>query len=607
LKGAANRGMRGPLERTLGARGQMMAALLLFGWAVMACAATGVGQQAAPAIPVRSVGGAASPAPGAAAGARPVSQRGRVAAQEYFLRGAKDFEHNHLAAAEREFKKAASLDPANARYAASAEIARQYQVSQLVARASQERAHQQSDAANAALAEAKRMDPANAPIALEPRPGRQSFHLRLGTGALIQQVTRSFGIEADTTNLGERPQIPFDVTDVDFAEAEHLLALVTDSFFVPVDTKHVLAASDTPEHRKKYARELAETLDCPGMSDKELADLETAGRMIFDKGEPVVRDSREHIVMRGTANEIEAMNEACSEFSEGHSEVQVDVQIYEVDRNHENDSGVELPNTATLFNVRSEIDSIIANNESLVEEIISEGLASAGDYSEILAILLASGELSGTVFNSPFVLFGGGLTETGAAWNSTTANMLLNSTDVKSLNQIQMRLLDQQEGKFVSGEKYPIITSTYTGETATSSSTTSSTSIPEVQYTDLGLALKVKPQVESRNDILLSFDLEITSLEGSSVDDDPIINDRKYTSMLTVKPGQSALIASVMSKQDSLQITGIPGLSDIPGFSSATNRDDTVTDAELVVLITPRIVRYAHRDLAGRRMMLSLR
>jgi type II secretory pathway component GspD/PulD (secretin) len=201
-----------------------------------------------------------------------------------------------------------------------------------------------------------------------------------------------------------------------------------------------------------------------------------------------------------------------------------------------------------VFNVRSEINSIIANNSTLVQEIISSGLASAGDYAEILAALLASGELSGTVFNNPFVLFGGGLTETGVEWNSTIANMLLNSSDVRSLNRIQLRVLDHEEATFRSGQRYPILTASYTGLGGSSSSSSATATIPEVQYQDLGLTLKVKPSIENQEQVALSFDLKVASLAGSSINDVPVLANRQYSGDIVVHFGNSALITSAISR-----------------------------------------------------------
>jgi type II secretory pathway component GspD/PulD (secretin) len=255
-----------------------------------------------------------------------------------------------------------------------------------------------------------------------------------------------------------------------------------------------------------------------------------------------------------------------------------------------------LPSSTTVFNVPSELNNILTNNASLIKQLLASDPALAGNYAAILAALIASGAVTGTVFNSPFAVFGGGLTETGLDFNGVSANMLLNSSEVRQLDQMQLRVLDQEESTIRSGERYPIMTSSYSSLTGSSSS--SSTTIPQIQYQDLGLTLKVKPHFEGEKQVSLNLDLKVASLAGSTINNIPVLNNREYSGIVSLRLGDSALVVSAISKQDSHEITGVPGLSDIPGFQNATNRQDTTDSMELAIVITPHLVRLAHRGRA---------
>jgi type II secretory pathway component GspD/PulD (secretin) len=441
------------------------------------------------------------------------------------------------------------------------------------------------------------------PIALASDNIRRSFHLRGDEQSLIRQVLSAYGIQV-TMDPSVRSQIvPFDVDDVDFTEASGMVKLATNTFFVPLDSNRVLVAADTKANRTQYEMQVMETFSFPGLNANELNDMQSIARTVFEAERSVVEPGKGKMTVRSPSAQAEAMKQAYAELLAGRSEIQLDVGVYEVDKTRSPNVGVVLPNSATLFNAKSEINSIIANNSTLVDEIISSGLASAGDYTAILAILLASGELSGTVFNSSFVLFGGGWTETGAEWNTTSANMLLNSSDVRSLNQMQLRVLDHEEATFRSGERYPVMTSSYTVLGSKSSSTATT---PQIQYEDLGLTLKVKPHIEGDNEVRLDLNLKVESLAGSTINDIPVLGNRQYTSVVSLRLGESALVASVMSKEDSVAITGIPGLSEIPGLHNAGDRQDTTDSLELVILVTPHIVRLTHRETAGAMLLLPL-
>ena len=189
----------------------------------------------------------------------------------------------------------------------------------------------------------------------------------------------------------------------------------------------------------------------------------------------------------------------------------------------------------------------------------------------------------------------------GLDLSGLSINMLLNSSDVRSLNQLQLRVLDQEEATIRSGERYPIMTSSFSGLSGSSSS---NGTIPQFQYQDLGLTLKVTPHVESSNEVSLSLDMTISSLAGASLNNIPILANRQYSGVVSLRLGDTAILVSDLSKQESLDITGVPGLSDLPGFSGATNRQDTKDIMELAIEITPHLVRLAHQETEGSMLLL---
>jgi general secretion pathway protein D len=554
------------------------------------------------------------------------SSRGdRRRAERDFLEGARAFEQNRLVAAEHEFLYAQELDPGNQRYAQSAEIARQFMVAQLVDRGAEAGQGEKQPDARAALREAARLDPqnpvvtqyfspratgsldtnltirrevdGNAPVTLAPEKGFRDFHIRINERELIRQVLGAYAIRASVDQSVGSRIVPFDAAGVSFADAFRLVELATHSFVVALDAHDALVLADTRENRRNYEPQVGETVSFPGFTNPELTDMEGIARNALGIEHAVIHPDQGTITLRAPESELDALNEVYAELMEARSEVLLKVHVFEVDHSQEINAGVTLPNSATLFNVRSEVNRILADNASLVQEIISSGEAAAGNWQQIIAILVASGALSGTVFNGPFAVFGGGLTETGLEWNTTAANMLLSSSDVKSLNQVQLRATDQEEATFRVGERYPIMTAAYSISSGIGNSSAQTT--PQVQYTDLGLTLKAKPFVEGSGKLILHIDLQLDSLAGFSLNDVPVLTNRQYSGVVSVGAGNSALLVSAISRQDSLELTGVPGLSDIPGFGDATNRDHSEDSTELVILITPHIVRAAHHEAAG--------
>ena len=217
-----------------------------------------------------------------------------------------------------------------------------------------------------------------------------------------------------------------------------------------------------------------------------------------------------------------------------------------MDKSKARNIGIVLPGSTKLFNVASEVSRILSANADAVKQIIAAGLADAGDYEKIIAILIASGVVNDSAFNSPFIVFGGGLTEMGLNIGNVAANMVLNSSGLRSLKRMQIRLLDQEEGIIRSGSRYPILISS-TSNVGSSSSNAST--IPQFQYQDLGVTLKVTPRINQAKEISHAVDLTVSALTGSSIGDLPIISNRQYKGDVVLQADQSALLVGALAKQ----------------------------------------------------------
>lgn len=615
------------------------------GWllSVALTAAIGVGAQSATtpssatAVPGPIATGEQLPSPPTRDNGAPrvnVTRRHRRVAGKLFLAGVKAIENNDPRIAEKRFLQAHSVDPNNQRYPLSAEVARQYVVAQLVQRAEKEKLLGDKDASLAAIEEAMRLDPQNplvtnyfdvpkadtsvsrpalrtlgdkaaGPMVLTPQKGDRAFHLIADERSLIPQVLNTYGVQAviDSSVISRR--IHFDTDEVDFAEAADLLELATGTFLVPLDSLHVFVAVDTKENRNKYERYTTETIYFPGLANTELADMGNIARNAFGAERVSIDPSHGAITVRTPEPDLEVLSEVYAELGGGKSVLQLEVQLYEIDKTKATNVGVILPTSTTIFNVPSEVNSILSNNASLVNQILASDPALAGNYEAILAALIASGALTGTVFNSPFAVFGGGITEMGLDLSGVSVNMLLNSSDARSLDQLELRVLDQEDATIRSGERYPIMTSSFSSVGSGSSS--SASTIPQIQYQDLGLTLKVRPRIKLNNYVSLDLDLEVSSLAGASLNNIPILANRQYTGVVSLHLGDSVLIVSDLSKQESLEITGVPGLGDIPGLNGATNRHDTKDVMELAIMITPHVVRLAHQETMGPMLLLPQR
>jgi general secretion pathway protein D len=551
--------------------------------------------------------------------------------------------------AEKAFAKAAEADPTNHDYAVDLQIARQHRITKLVQDADKARLTGHPEVARADLADALALDPKNeevsqhiedlanlsttplpadsvtatlAPaIELTPKPGNQSFHFKGTLQEVLRRVISAYGLGMVADDSLAAKTIRFDADDVNYAQAANLLNLVTDSFMVPLDPVRVLVAKDTKDNHTKYDRLSVETIRLPGLTATEFSDMGNLARNILGVQQTAVEASAGTLTVRAPVANLMALNQTLADLLDGKSEVMLDVKIYESDDTRTHLIGIQAPQSTTIFNVPTELNGVISGNSSLVQQIISSGLASAGDYAAIAAILIGSGEVSSSILTQPFATFGNGLTLTGLTTNGLNGNLSFTAAHTRVLQRVQMRLEDNAEGTIRNGTRYPITTSSYSSIAASSvsipgitsaglssvlsglgvsaSSLSSAAPIPQVQYQDLGLTLKVTPRIDRNDDVVLKVDLKIQALQGASLNGLPVLTNQSYTADIRLHNGASALVVGDLSRQESLAVSGTPGLTELPGFSSLSSTTKEYDVSNMAILVTPHILRRRHSALTG--------
>ncbi len=585
----------------------------------------------------------------------PPSRHDAKLAEQHYRKGRQYFKKGNLERAEGEYAEASRLYPANATYVEERELTRAKLVDQLVNQASQARRDGNHAAADQALSEAHSIDPANTAvdeqvraeataiepavlpsgdlthvefgaIELKPTPGKQPIHYRGSGQELVRQTFQKYGITATLDSSVPNPVVRVDTEDLDFQHAIQIVSLQTGSFYVPLDPHRVLVAKDTPENREKFERQYVETIYLPGVTTTELQDASNVAKQILAVKEVSTDPANGTMTIRAPDDTLDTVNKVLTDLYEGNSQVLIKLTLYQITQTHQRVVGVQLPSQVTLFNIPAELASLYAQYGSIIQQLIASGLVSANNPLEILAALIASGELSNSPFTQGFVTFGGGLTDfAGEIGSGGTANAALNSTRTHQLDQVQMRVGNLETATFREGTRYPIISSSYSSVgISTAALGTAGTNImqllnqsglgsalatattPNVQYQDLGLTIKATPTIQQTGDISLKLEMQLSALAGSSLNNVPVLNNREFKTVIGVKEGEASVITSNLSRQETKSLTGIPGLNDIPGFP-ATNVSHEMDTSQLVMVIEPRVVRFDHPFGHGQLILLPHR
>ena len=130
-------------------------------------------------------------------------------------------------------------------------------------------------------------------------------------------------------------------------------------------------------------------------------------------------------------------------------------------------------------------------------------------------------------------------------------------------------------------------------------SSAGASSIPLVntqfQYIDVGTNVEITPRVHPNHEVSLKVSVEVSSVtyqQNIGGIQQPIISQRKVIHDIRLKEGESSILGGLITKSDTKQINGWPGLAHIPFLRYFFSEDSRSSeDDEILVVLTPHIVR----------------
>lgn len=162
-------------------------------------------------------------------------------------------------------------------------------------------------------------------------------------------------------------------------------------------------------------------------------------------------------------------------------------------------------------------------------------------------------------------------------------------SDTKILSSPQILVTNNEEAKIHIGDTVPYIVSTTngTGDNAIRSE--------DVRFIDVGLKLDVIPTINDDGMVTMRLRPEISSVVArinSDAGGIPQVNKTEVETSVMVQDGMTIVMAGLRKEDKNHTKSGIPGLMNVPYLGSLfSNTTDTITSTEIVILITPHIVK----------------
>ncbi|HUF79606.1 MAG TPA: secretin N-terminal domain-containing protein [Burkholderiales bacterium] len=263
-----------------------------------------------------------------------------------------------------------------------------------------------------------------------------------------------------------------------------------------------------------------------------------------------VDDKLNLVVMRDTPEAVRMAERLVANQDLSEPEVMLEVEVLEVSTNQLQQLGVQWPSQASIGIIGS---AGIPGTANLAEaKALGSGLYRIGVSDPLLAINLKHQDGRTNVLANP-----------------------------------RIRVKNREKARIHIGDRVPVVTTTATATGFVAEA---------VNYLDVGLKLEVEPIVYLENDVGIKVALEVSNIAreivGRTGSVTYQIGTRNAATTLRLKDGETQVLAGLINDEDRQSADRVPGLGKLPIIGrlfSSTN--DTANRTEIVLLITPRVVR----------------
>jgi general secretion pathway protein D len=310
----------------------------------------------------------------------------------------------------------------------------------------------------------------------------------------------------------------------------------------------LLIYADTEEKRRHYEELVIRTFHLKNADPRKMQEL--VKTLIAPKS-MVVDDRLKMMIVRDNLDVIAATERLVAAYDVADPEVLLEVEILEINANGLLNAGIQYPT-----------------------RLAAGVLGSAGVPGQ-----LTVDELRGLGRNS-FQLF--------LPDPLLVLNLKQTGEDSKTLANPRIRVSNRQKAKVLIGDKVPVITTTV--------NQSSSASTESISYLDVGLKLEVTPEIHVDSEVTIAIDLEVSSVVKEIRSTTGLlayqIGTRNANTVLRLRDGETQVLAGLIKDEQSNSSAGIPGLGEVPAVGRLfSNQTQTKGRSEIVLLITPRIVR----------------
>src|SRR5208283_3382015 len=299
------------------------------------------------------------------------------------------------------------------------------------------------------------------------------------------------------------------------------------------------------------------------------------------------------LIVVASPADYQNMSRIIKQLDKRRRQVYVEAMIIEATINKLLDLGVQWRATAKSGNKPVAIGGF-GTIDQIAEQNILQGLtgATVGGLGEFLNIPLTSTSSDGSISTSTLTIPG----------YAALFNMQDFNDTVKVLSTPQILTSDNKEAEILVGENVPFISQS---QSSVSNATTSSGGVNNgilnsIVRQDVGIILKITPQITEGDHVKLDVYTEISSVQNQSaaltVSLGPTITKRSTKTSVVIKDNQIVVLGGLIQDNDENTVTKLPVLGDIPilGVLFKT-KNVTKNKTNLIVFLNPHVIKEDER------------
>lgn len=333
----------------------------------------------------------------------------------------------------------------------------------------------------------------------------------------------------------------------------------------------VLVYPNTAAKAKDYQELVTKTFY---LANADVKQAQAMVKAVVKSKDTFIDEKLNLLVVKDTADAVRLAERLIQSLDLAEPEVMLDVEVLEISRSRLLDLGLQFPDQIGYGLLQPNLTNTVITTTGTQTSTSLGGQLAQGNVD-----LRNRSGLTAFIANP-----------------ALTLKLIDRDGDSNILANPRIRVRNRQKAKIHIGAKLPIFTTTSTANVGVSAS---------VSYLDVGLKLDVEPQVYLEDEVGIRVALEVSSVVKEVIGPSGAIayevGTRNADTSLRLRNGETQVLAGLINNEERSSANKLPGLGDIPVLGRLfSNHRDSSSKTEIVLLITPRVIRNVARpDLAS--------